>query len=247
MIEWNGINSDSMNVIVEYIPRRTITKKKINVYSVPGRNGDIIEDERAFENYIQQYDIFIEGDDISNLPLRSRAISDWLMEPDGYSVLRDSYDINSFRKAYFQGPMDIESWFNIHGKATLEFVCDPRRYLDEGQKPNIIQQSTTYLETSIYNPTSFSAKPLIEVNSLTSDLENISISINDKTIQILQLNRGMVIDCETCQAYSEGSFKNNDIFCNDFPVFNKGHNTIITSIPQSSDVTFTIIPRWWTL
>lgn len=237
MINWNGINSDSLGVIVEQYPHRTFAKKKINVYSVPGRTGDIIDDEQAFENYTQEYNIFIEGDEIHNLPLRSRAVANWLMEPNGYAVLRDSYDINSFRYAYFEGPMDIETWFNIHGQATVSFVCDPHRYLDEGQQEVTVSGSSTVLR----NPTSFRAKPLIAV---TGGLGGSGeISIGDKTIVINNVITGMIIDCETGQCSGTYGSGNDDIFCTDFPVLEKGDNTVTVS----GTITAKFTPRWWTL
>lgn len=242
MINWNGISSDSLHVIVEYIPTRKFAKKKINVYSVPGRTGDIIDDEQAFENYTQQYNIFIEGDEVTNLPLRARAIANWLMEPNGYAVLRDSYDINSFRYAYFQGPMDIGTWFNIHGQATIEFVCDPHRYLDEGQKvgATLIASSSSDI---LVNPTSFPARPLINVYGAAEGAGTITIS--GKSIQVTDLSNPMTIDCATGQCYAGTENKNSSILCTDFPVLGKGSNSVSFT---GSDITrVDIIPRWWTL
>lgn len=237
MIEWNGIRSDALNVIVEQYPHRTFAKKKINVYSVPGRTGDIVDDEQAFENYTQEYNVFIEGDEVTNLPLRSRAIANWLMEPNGYAVLRDSYDINSFRYAYFEGPMDIETWFNIHGQATISFVCDPHRYLDDGQK-NTVFNDTGY----IINPTSFIAKPLI---SISGEINGSGIVIvGNKGITVNEIIPGMTVDCLTGQCYNVAGSLNDRILCRDFPVLERGSNLInfdgdITSV--------SITPRWWTL
>lgn len=236
MIEWNGIRSDTLGVIVEQFPHRTFAKKKINVYSVPGRTGDIIDDEQAFENYTQEYNIFIEGDEITNLPLRSRAIANWLMEPNGYAVLRDSYDISSFRYAYFEGPMDIETWFNIHGQATVSFVCDPHRYLDEGQKWISVSN-----QMILRNPTSFKAKPMIHVTSAAGS--SGTITIGGKTIEILHSIYGMIIDCETGQCYGTYESGNDDILCTDFPVLDKGDSTI----GITGGLSVEIIPRWWTL
>lgn len=237
MIQWNGINSDEMHVIVETIPGRTISEKKINVYSVPGRTGDIIDDEQAFANYSQRYTIFIEGDEIANLPLRARSIANWLMEPNGYSILRDSYDINSFRYAYFKGPLDIETWFNIHGQAVLEFICDPHRYLDSGQIPITINTGSA----TLLNPTSFIARPLIKVYGTFGD--EATISISGKTINILEIVDDMVIDCETGQVYSGSESKNASILCTDFPFLGKGSNTITVTGADSIELT----PRWWIL
>lgn len=237
MIEWNGIRSDALNVIVEQYPHRTFPKKKINVYSVPGRTGDIIDDEQAFENYTQEYNIFIEGDEIRNLPLRSRAIANWLMEPNGYAVLRDSYDTNSFRYAYFEGPMDIETWFNIHGQATISFVCDPHRYLDDGQRSIEVTGNET-----ISNPTVFISKPLIEIIGTTGS--SGTFFIGDKGVAVNEIIPGMKIDCLTGQCYNSGGSLNDRILCTDFPEFAKGNNAITMS---GSITKLVITPRWWTL
>lgn len=243
MIKWNGTYSTQYNVIVEAIPRRTISQKKINVYPVPGRTGDIIDDEQAFENYSQQYQIFIEGDEINNLPLRARAIANWLMEPNGYAVLEDDYDIGSFRYAYFKGPLDIETWFNIHGQATIEFICDPHRYLSTGQTAISMLPNLTY---TLNNPTSFIARPLIKVynNSMTESI-NATVTISGKTLNILGIGAGesITIDCETGQAYFGNTSKNMNISCVDFPYLNKGNNLVTITGADRVEIT----PRWWIL
>lgn len=52
MIFWAGRSSDDVHVIVERYPSVTLAARKMDVQSVPGRNGDLIFPQEAFDNYV---------------------------------------------------------------------------------------------------------------------------------------------------------------------------------------------------
>lgn len=114
---------------VERFPDIHKAQRKFRQFNIPGRNGDIFFQSDAYENVIQSYEIYAGGEYGSQEPWTQLARMLYL---DGYQELRDTYDPTHFRKAVFNGPIDIENSWNTHGRATIEFNCRPERYLIEG-------------------------------------------------------------------------------------------------------------------
>lgn len=126
MITFNGVTSDSLGLIVERFPARPLTTRKQYIYKIPARNGDLIIDENAFENYDQAYDVYVKP----NFPANMKAIAKWLLGPNGYAQLIDSYDNEqTYRNARFVGGVQVLNALNKYGKATITFNCCPQRYL----------------------------------------------------------------------------------------------------------------------
>ena len=92
---------------------------------------------------------------------------------------------------------------------------------------------TTPLGGTVTNPTPFEARPLLEVSGVGG------ITINGKSIQILESVSDFEIDCETMEAED-----NSKIYCMDFPELSGGENEIVS---DGSITALTVTPRWWTL
>ena len=58
VISWNGKRSDQFGVAVEKFPTYQKPERKRETFSVPGRNGDIVLMQDAWENITQEYEIF---------------------------------------------------------------------------------------------------------------------------------------------------------------------------------------------
>ncbi len=122
---FNGVSSDTMGLIVEKFPPRPFPARKVNIFSIPARSGDLIIDQGAFENVIQEYDVYIKG---GSFQTKATAIANWLLSPAGYQRLEDSYDSTIYREARFIGGVDFANSLNRFGRATIRFDCKPQRY-----------------------------------------------------------------------------------------------------------------------
>lgn len=234
VIYWAGKSSDDVRVIVEKYPQRTIPQKKISTITIPGRNGDLLQDEDAYINYTQDYDVYLSAER-SRLPAVAHAAANWLCGPSGYQRLEDDYDHGVFRLAYFSGPAEIENIFNRFGRATLNFVCKPQSFLKSGFFPLSFLSPGT-----IHNTTVFPALPLITIYG--SGSANLQIGIY--RVVISDIDEYLILDCDTQNAYKGTQNKNITIFTDKFPRIEAGDSDIgwtggITRIE--------IIPRWWTL
>lgn len=236
MINWNGITSDSLNCIVERYPAYTVPQRKQSAISVPGRNGDLLLQQTAYSNYIQAYDVYLSGPrNGSKLPDVARAVAAWL-NVGGYRKLIDDYTPDTFRMAFFQGPLELENTFNLYGRATIEFNCKPQRFLNSGETA----QTITASGGTITNPTAYNAKPLITVYGSGA----ATLQVGEYVCTLSSINTSITLDSDTENAYNGTTNLNSTATIPEFPELIPGNNAVtwtggITSVQ--------ITPRWWTL
>lgn len=231
MIIWNGVPSNEVPVVVEHPPGRKVPRRKMEVISIPGSNRDIIIQQEAYENVPQLYEIHIPSRR-PRLDIAIRKVTDWLEVP-GYNRLEDTYEPEIYRLAYYVGDHNIENILNQGGKAQIEFMCRPERWLKEGELPIIL-----CIAGDIFNPTDKTAKPLITVKGSGSG----TLTVGSYTISMTDC-AGVVLDCEEEDAY-RGTTNMNNTVSGDFPLIVSGK----VSVSWTGGVTgVTIIPRWWTI
>lgn len=141
-ITWNGVNSDTIGVIVERIPNRYVPTRRFSPQQVAGRNGNILLVDKSFPNVEQEYEVYLSAE-AQGLPSVARACAEWLMGPDGYCRLEDSYDTTVYREAFLMGGYDLENILNKFGRCTITFSCKPQKYLLTGDTPIEIPAGTT--------------------------------------------------------------------------------------------------------
>lgn len=234
MIFWAGKSSDDVGVIVEHYPALPRPARKAEAVQVPGRNGDFIYVQDAFENYEQPYDIYISAERIK-IPNAALYVSQWLNRPKGYQKLEDSYEPQFFRLAYYNGPTDIENIMNRFGRSQIRFNCKPQRFSRQGEFPKTITAAETLL-----NPFAFPSLPLITVYGSGEGV----LQIGGYTVRLLSIDEFVVLDCDTQNAYKGTKNKNNTISAPEFPRLEPGENEISW---QGGIEKIEIIPRWWTL
>ena len=229
MIWWHGVSSDDVRLIVERYPARPFPSRKTEIIPIPGRNGDHIEQQDAFENYIQPYEVYLSGEFHGSLPAVARAAARWLLVK-GYQRLEDSYDRDIYRLAYVRGGQTFESYLNEFGRATIEFNCDPRRFLKSGDVPRALLNGSTLL-----NPTGFDALPIVTTHGSGAG----TLTIGGRTLSLSDVNEA-VIDCELQQVY-RGTENLNSTASGSFFVLDDSAAVSWTGEITSVDIR----PRWW--
>lgn len=206
--------------------------RDVSTENVPGRNGDLLIDNGRFKEKTIPYDSFIANDLDKNLP----ALMAFLSADSGYHELRDWYHPGVFVMARYAGGIDPDVVFNEAGSFTIEFSAHPEAWLDEGQNAIAIESSTV-----IFNPTSFTAKPLIRVISGAG-----TIAIGDISINILRNNGDLVIDCDLQDAKGANKEnRNGDIELDQDRFFELPPGETGISVPSGMKIE--LVPRWWTI
>lgn len=233
-----GVSSDSVNVVVERYPSRPIPGRRYNIQTIPGRSGDLLLDEKAFDNVEQTYEIYIRKNGATTFQESCVKAAEWLLLPVGYQELSDSYDPNTFRYGFFSGPADVANVLNQFGRTEIVFNCKPYRYLTSGKTAQTITGSTT-----LTNPTGVASEPLIVVHGTGAG----TIGIGSYTVTISAIDDGMTIDCELMDCYNGANNRNNLITLSptyEYPKLVSGSNTITISGGVTS---IAVTPRWRTL
>lgn len=220
---------------VERYPNASGAVRQYKTYSVPGRNGDLHFDEKAFQNYTQSYDVYFHASGLANV--EAHAVKAWLLGTAGYQRLVDVYDPGHYRMAMVTGEIDIRNHFNKYGKFTVSFDCDPRAFLLSGDAPVEFAAPGVIL-----NPTAYIALPLVAVTGNGAG----TVSINGTTVDIKAISGGLILDCENENAYSVSggaqANENGNIYAPEFPELSPGENGVTFSGGITS---ITITPRWW--
>lgn len=227
---FNGKSSNDFSLSVQRYPNYNAPAKVVESISVPGRSGALKISTGAFENVPRKYDCFFKGD--SNT---ARAIKMWLLSNSGYARLEDSYDTTVYRMAQFEGPADIEAIRNRFGRLVISFDCKPQLFLKSGE-----DVLTFTAANVVYNPTEFTALPLIRVYGTAPS----TLTVGNTIVQINAINEYVDLDCELQDAFKGISNCNGNIYAPDFPKLPPGG----TGISFSGGITkIEIKPRWWTV
>lgn len=236
-ITFNGITSTSVGVkAVERYPQLNRPRRKFSKQEVPGRTGDIIAMQDAWEDYEQQYEIYAGTGASGNAPTAYNDIMQWLHGANGYARLEDTYDTTVYRMAYFAGPTDVENILNRFGRATITFVCKGKRWLKSGETETTVSTSGT----TISNPTAFASMPLLKLHGTSG---TATVTVGGTTITLPAMEEGLVIDCEAMTVVdNNGDPSNGSMALGSFPTITSGSSTVSwTGTITSVGVT----PRWF--
>ena len=232
VIIFNNKSSADCRIQVAHPPGYAYPERDYTITHIPGRNGDIIQDNGCYKNVERTYEVSFDAPN-EDFATYANAVSAWLHSTTGYARLEDSYEPNYYRMATYQESNIFENLYNQAGTATIVFECKPQRFLKTGDNTIAIQNSLT-----IMNPTGFEAYPLFKVTGTSGVL-----TVNGNSITFASIDDFVMLDCELQDAYKENINKNSTI-SGTFPVLKTGSNTISWTGGISS---VTMKPRWWTI
>lgn len=237
---FGGVDSESCGIIMTEPPPIVFPERDVEAISIPGRSGDILQDNGRYLNVQIPYKCaIIPQDDVDLRTVANNAMG--LLRPTGsYVRLEDTYDPNHFRMARISGYVSVQSIVEQAGTFTITFDCMPQRWLKSGE--NVIVAESP---VDLYNPTGTPAKPMITVYGSGSGY----LTVGSATVKINKMEDILILDCELQDAYrqvGDGAPENmnGNIYAPRFPELVAGKNAVrwtggITKVE--------IIPRWWAL
>lgn len=232
VIIFNNKSSADCRIQVAHPPGYAYPERDYTITHIPGRNGDIIQDNGCYKNVERTYEVSFDAPN-EDFATYANAVSAWLHSTTGYTRLEDSYEPDYYRMATYQESNIFENLYNQAGTATIVFECKPQRFLKSGENTISIKNSLT-----IMNPTGFEAYPLFKVSGTSGVL-----TVNGDSLTLSSIDEFVMLDCELQDAYKENINKNSTI-SGTFPVLKPGSNTISWTGGISS---VTMKPRWWTI
>lgn len=202
--------------------------------TVPGRSGDLVYDNKRFENIDVTYPACFMLD---NFRSNFKAFQAFLLSHKGYYQLTDDYEPNYFRLASISEAIKLKDidWVYDAGSFDLTFNCKPQRFLTSGET----ETDYTAASQTITNPTEFASKPLLKVYGTgTVTIGGVTLTIASHGFAYIE------IDCELMDCYYQGNNANQYVTIgNYFPELPAGNSTLAISGPSK----VTLKPRWWTV
>lgn len=231
VITYNGTSSSSFNIRVEKYPDYSVPIRKVEQISVPGRNGDLLLDTKSYSNFERSYEVYFNAKS-SGFHDSAPLIAEWLCGAYGYNRLEDSYDPDVFLMATVANQGDLRNWMNYMGRTTVRFNCKPQRWLKTGETEVALTSGNTV--TNSY----MQCYPIFKITG------NGTLTVNGNDVVVSQnLNKTLVLDCDTQNAYTGTENRNGDIrLTGEFPFLMSGANVI-----TFTNASVSMIPRWWRL
>ena len=191
-ITFGGVTSSTYDIYISGEGVWDAPEREAELISIPGRNGDFIQDKGKFQNITVTYPAFIVKDNNTNFKTQIDAFRNAMSAKVGYQNLTDSFHTNEYRMAAFIGGMEIEPLlYNDHAATfDLVFECMPQRFLISGENPVSMTSGDT-----ITNPTLFDAKPMVEVEGYGEiDLNGFNINIDNTVLGNIVLQENITND-----------------------------------------------------
>lgn len=225
----DGESSAQYGIAMQGPPVLDSPKPKMNRVSVPGRNGDLVFYEDAFENVEATLNCYILKEQ-SYYTLADANI--WLAKT-GYRKFSFDGDDESYRLAVITNIAQCAVRMFYLDPFELKLSCKPQKFLNTGDI------ELTFTASSSFDCPAFSGLPLLRIYGTSG-----TVTINDYTITLNGINDYVDVDCELQDAYKGMINCNSQISCMNFPKLKYGENNIILSSGISKVI---MTPRWFVL
>lgn len=152
---YGNVNSADYGVWISGSGTFNKPARRIERFTIPGRNGDLTIDEGKYDNVTVTYEAFISR----GFEHRFHDFMAAMMAQTGYQRLQDDYDSEHFRMGIFANELEpTVGTLNRWGKFTLEFDCMPQRFLISGDDWIDLGTGKT-----LNNPTKYMAIPIVRL------------------------------------------------------------------------------------
>lgn len=235
--QFGGIDSRDFGVFLTDVASFGTPRRSMTFYSIPGRSGDLVQDNGHWENMEVVYRCVILYDFLENF-YRFRTA---LLSLCGYQELTSSIEPDQYRMAILSEPIDPKALRKgTTASFDISFQCKPQRFVIHGKQSFQFSTPTTF-----YNPYAFPAKPQITLYGNGPGM----LTVGNVSIDILDMDTMLILDSDTMNAYrkvgdSAPENQNSSIYALEFPELTPGKNII----HWSGGITgIEIVPRWWTI
>lgn len=227
-IFYNNKNSNDLDLIIEKTPEIPSSNIKYETIEIDG--GETLTRIKGFEDISLKFD-FAYFSDPEEYLMKKQRIDQWLINSVGeylvYSL--DEYSCYKVKQVKIDNTTTTSRTMR-HFSVT--FTCTGIKYMTKGLEP--IELLSTGIV--INNFGSYEAKPLLKIYASG----NITISINNKSFTINNVNSYVSVDSEIKECFKDSTNKGKDM-TGDYPILPIGENTISwTGTVTKIELT----PRW---
>lgn len=249
--EFLGRNSQEFGIVITGYDVYSSPKRDTSTVKIPCLNGEVIQSNGRFENVSVSYHcVLLPHAQWYNFEQQINAVKLWLNgSVDDYSELKDSYNTNTFRMAYFNGEIKPTQQGTVWG-FDIVFSCEPFRYGMDNEQTITLTENGLTLNLNNYN--AYMGIPLITVYPVSNSTTAMTFTLND-TDWFIVSNKKTFIDSKIGKVYDvDGNFRfyhngNAETFIapKGMPLLNNGENTLEISAPVTSGISqITVLKRW---
>lgn len=208
-------------------------ERDVEVFSVPGRSGELVIDKGRFGPQLVTYEAFFRCPD-GERAAYARRIKSWLLGVTGYRELADTYDRQYCRMARYSGALDIEAVGRRFGKLDLSFSCQPFRLRQDGR---VLRELP--LESTVYNPEDWPSKPYFRLYGNG----DIQLVVGKAVWQFSGVSGYIEVDSDIMETHKDLLPQNNKKAGDGYPELAPGWNLV----KATGATKIEMIPRWCTL
>ena len=205
---FNKINSKDMKIIVNKLPPISKAERNYEEIEIPGRNGKVYIDKECYKTF--SYSITCTLMPKSNI----RSIAKWL---NGSGKLTICTEVDKYYNVIIKNQIDFEQVYRVCNEFVVDFDVQPIAYSIKEKEINITKETNIIITESTYD-----IFPYIKVTGSG----NITLTINNKSVILKNINSYIELDCELEEAYKDNLNCNNLIECEEFPKLVQGKNNI---------------------
>lgn len=157
---FDGVKTSDYGIVISGEGTYNAPKREVDMFSIPGRNGNFALDKGRFENVEVTYPAANhEPNDLVSFRSNMDGLRNALASRIGYKRLEDTFHPDEYRMAMFKDGLEA----NMVGQAMasqfdIVFDCKPQRFLKSGGTPIDVTSGDT-----VTNPTLFESQPLLEI------------------------------------------------------------------------------------
>lgn len=208
-------------------------ERDVEVFSVPGRSGELVIDKGRFGPQLVTYEAFFRCPD-GERAAYARRIKSWLLGTPGYRELADTYDRQYYRLARYSGALDIEAVGRRFGKLNLTFSCQPFRLRQDGRALRELP-----LDSTVYNPEDWPSKPYFK---LYGD-GDIRLVVGERVWQFSGVSGYIEVDSDIMETHKDLLPQNSKKTGDSYPELAPGWNLVKATGASKIEM----IPRWCAL
>lgn len=208
-------------------------ERDVEVFSVPGRSGELVIDKGRFGPQLVTYEAFFRCPD-GERAAYARRIKSWLLGTPGYRELADTYDRQYYRLARYSGALDIEAVGRRFGKLNLTFSCQPFRLRQDGRALRELP-----LDSTVYNPEDWPSKPYFK---LYGD-GDIRLVVGERVWQFSGVSGYIEVDSDIMETHKDLLPQNSKKTGDGYPELAPGWNLVKATGASKIEM----IPRWCAL
>ena len=226
---YHNRSSTDFGIFLNYPEPYMFAQREFQAVHVPGRSGDIIEDNGAFQNPIMTVPFeVVRPQRYTSWFSWNRDVAEWL---DGYnySYLKFSYQDDYVWEAYLNQAPTVTPTSPSDASGTFSFTV----------KPYLIKASGTLMtefplnQGNIFNHESIACYPDWKFTTGATDAtaKSFTLKVNDKEYNFNGVSGTVFVDGENCQVSNEsGSINSLVQFANnDTPRIEPGENSVTLS------------------